>query len=128
MALVVIDASVLIALLHPGDALHISAMAAFNRYAGDDLKIPASAYSECLVAPARLGHLQRARASIASLLVEVVPITGEIVEDAAQLRARHPKLRLPDALVVATASVLGAQILLTGDAAWRGLGKFVSVL
>ena len=60
--------------------------------------------------------------------MEVVPITDRIAEGAAQLRARHPKLRLPDALVVATGSALGAETVLTGDAAWQRLGQTISVL
>src|SRR6202011_1820083 len=45
VALIVLDASVLIALLDPNDALHTAARAALARHAGDDLKLPASAYA-----------------------------------------------------------------------------------
>jgi predicted nucleic acid-binding protein len=128
VALIVVDASVLIALLDPGDALHPAATAALTRYAGDDLKVPASAYSESLVGPARRGRLRAAKDAIASLLIDVVATTDRIAEDAAELRARHPKLRLPDALVVATGSALSADRVLTGDVAWRRLGKTISVL
>ena len=128
MALIVVDASVLIALLDPADALHPAATAALTRSAGADLKVPASAYSESLVGPARRGQMRTAKNAIASLLMDVVPITDRIAEDAAELRARHPKLRLPDALVVATGSALSADRILTGDAAWRRLGKTISVL
>ena len=128
MALIVVDASVLIALLDPGDALHPAATAALSRSAGDDLKLPASAYSESLVGPARRGRMRAAKNAIASLLIDVVPITDRIAEDAAELRARHRRLRLPDALVVATGSALSADRILTGDAAWRRLGKTISVL
>lgn len=128
MALIVVDASVLIALLDPGDALHMAAMAVLTNHAGDDLKVPASAYSESLVGPARRGHVAPAKSAIASLLMDIVPITAAIAEHAAQLRARHPRLRLPDALVVATGTVLNADRVLTGDAGWRRLGKTVTVL
>jgi predicted nucleic acid-binding protein len=128
VALIVVDASVLIALLDPGDALHPAATAALSRSAGDDLKLPASAYSESLVGPARRGRMRAAKNAIASLLIDVVPITDRIAEDAAELRARHRRLRLPDALVVATGSALSADRILTGDAAWRRLGKTISVL
>ena len=37
---------------------------------------------------------------------------------AAQLRARHPALKLPDALVVATAVTLDADHLVTTDRKW----------
>ena len=55
MALIVLDASVLIALLDPNDALHTAARAALARYAGDDLKLPASAYAESLVGEFHIG-------------------------------------------------------------------------
>ena len=57
-----------------------------------------------------------------------MPITDRVAEDAADLRARHPELRLPDALVVATGTVLGADEVLTGDVAWRRFGKTITVL
>ena len=42
---------------------------------------------------------------------------------------RHSELRLPDAMVVvATGAVLGADRVLTGDSAWRRLGKTITVL
>ena len=128
MALIVLDASVLIALLDPNDALHTAARGALARHAGDDLKLPASAYAESLVGPARRGQLAAAKRAIDALLLEIVPITSQVAEQAAGLRARHPSLRLPDALVVATGSVLGAAVVLTGDARWRGLGQSISVL
>jgi predicted nucleic acid-binding protein len=128
VALIVLDASVVIALLDPADALHHVATDALIGHAGDDIKLPASAYSECLIGHARRGQVQAAKRAISSLLVDVVPITDRVAEDAAELRARHPKLRLPDALVVATGTALGADCVLTGDAAWRRLGRTVSVL
>ncbi len=69
-----------------------------------------------------------AKRAIDALLLEMVPITGPVAEEAAGLRARHPSLRIADALVVATGSFLGAAVVLTGDARWRGLGQSISVL
>jgi predicted nucleic acid-binding protein len=128
VALIVLDASVLIALLDPNDALHTAARAALARHAGDDLKLPASAYAESLVGPARRGRLAAAKQAIDALLLDIVPITGQVAEEAAALRAQHPSLRLPDALVVATGSVLGAAVVLTGDARWRQLGPTITLL
>jgi predicted nucleic acid-binding protein len=95
VALIVLDASVLIALLDPNDALHIAARAALARHAGDDLKLPASAYAESLVGPARRGRLAAAKQAIDALLLDIVPITGQVAEEAAEIRARHSSLRLP---------------------------------
>jgi predicted nucleic acid-binding protein len=128
VALIVLDASVLIALLDPADALHGAATAALDEHAAADLKIPASAYSESLVGPARRGQAEAAKQAIASLLVDVVPITDRIAEAAADLRAREARLRLPDALVIATGAALSADRIITGDAAWRRLSRTVTVL
>ena len=38
--------------------------------------------------------------------------------DAAALRAKHGSLKLPDALVIATARMLGADLLVTTDRKW----------
>jgi predicted nucleic acid-binding protein len=128
VALIVVDASVLIALLDPADGLHAAARTALARHAGDELVVPASAYAETLVGPARRGDPAAAKRAIAALLIEVVPITAQVAEDAAELGARHPGLRLPDALVVATGSALGADVVLTSDARWRRLGGKIRVL
>jgi predicted nucleic acid-binding protein len=128
VALIVLDASVLVALLDPADARHAAATAALRRYAGDDLRVPASAYAECLTGPASAGRLADAKRAIRSLVVEVVPLTEYVAEEAAELRAGHPGLRLADALVVATASVLDADVLLTGDRGWQALSSSVEVV
>jgi predicted nucleic acid-binding protein len=128
MALIVLDASVLIALFDPADALHSEMAAALRRHVGDDLKIPASAYSESLVGPARRGRSKEATESIRALLAEVVVLNEHIAEEAAELRAHHSKLRLPDALVIATGNVLDADVILTGDSAWRRLASSVQVV
>lgn len=128
MALIVLDASVLVALLDPADARHAAATAALRLHAGDDLRVPASAYAECLAGPARAGRLDEAKRAIRSLVVQVVPLTDYVAEEAAELRARHAGLRLADALVVATAGVLDADALLTGDRGWQGLSSAVEVV
>ena len=128
MALIVLDASVLIALLDPTDALHSAAADALRQHAADDLRIPAAAYAECLVGPARRRRLQEAKAAIGSLMAELVDLTEEIAEEAAGLRARHRALRLPDAIVIATGDVLEADAILTGDARWRRISRRVRML
>jgi predicted nucleic acid-binding protein len=128
VALTLVDASILIALLDSDDRLHTVAMAALLAHAGDELMIPASAYSEALVRPARAGRLEEAKTVVSALLMEVVPLTQPIAEMAAMLRARHQSLRLPDALVIATGTHLGAGSILTGDTRWRGLAASIEVV
>jgi predicted nucleic acid-binding protein len=56
---------------------------------------------------------------------ECLPIDAEIAERAAYLR-RTKKLKLPDALILATAQVAGA-VLITRDLALQGQGPYVRI-
>lgn len=124
MGLTVVDAGVLIGLADSGDAHHRGALSAFEnaRERLDQIAIPASAYSEALVAPARAGSkaFERMRAFVAQLPVSVIGLDAGIAEAAAQLRRRHAALRLPDALAVATAIRYDADTLVTTDRRWPG--------
>jgi predicted nucleic acid-binding protein len=109
----ILDASVLIGLLDTADAHHdrsIDDVEAADR-AGRQLLLPASAYSETLVAFARAGRLHEARQAVAAMGIAVVPLTETIAEGAAEFRARHKQLRLPDAIVLATALERGGGLL-----------------
>ena len=122
MGLTVVDAGVLIGLANSGDVHHGGARQAFEsaRERLDQIAIPASAYSEALVVPARAGlkAFDGMRAFVAQLPVSVIELDAAIAEIAAQLRQRHSALRLPDALVVATAIHLDADTLVTTDRRW----------
>jgi predicted nucleic acid-binding protein len=110
----ILDASVLIGLMDAADAHHdrsINDVEAADR-AGRQLLLPASAYSETLVAFVRVGRLHEARQAVAAMGIAVVPLTETIAERAAELRARHDeRLRLPDAIVLATARERGGELL-----------------
>jgi predicted nucleic acid-binding protein len=128
VALIVLDASAVIALLDPADALHAPARHEFSLVAGDDLRLPASALAETLVMPARAGRLETARASLHALDIGIAPLGEDVAVEAARLQGRHRALRLPDALVIATANVLEADTVLTGDASWERLSARVRVI
>jgi len=133
VALTILDAGVLIAVLDGDDAHHASAEDALRDAfaAGDDLVLPASAYAECLVAPLRRGpHAARTVDDLLDALpARVVPITRDVAREAAELRARHGRaLRLPDALVVATAIAERGDRVLTTDARWPALEVVVDVV
>jgi predicted nucleic acid-binding protein len=129
VALVVLDASVFIAFRSRDDAHHEGALAAMTTFGEEDLVLPASAYSEALVEPSQRGGrvLARAKALIAELPIRVQPIDTEIAERAAVLRGKQ-RVRLPDALVLATGDVLGAEVVLTADERWRKLSTRVQVI
>lgn len=113
MATLILDASVLIGLLDTSDPHHAPAVDDVETAdrAGRSLQTPASAYSETLVAFARANRVPEARASVAGMGITITSLTAQIAERAAALRAEHQRLRLPDALVLATARELGADLL-----------------
>lgn len=123
MGLTVIDAGVLIGFLDAADAHHEAARRALADASerGDTIALPASAYAESLVGPTRRGVDAAAalRTFVERFPIQVVLLDESIAEAAAQLRARlGQRLRLPDALVVATAQTLEADTLITTDRRW----------
>lgn len=109
----ILDASVLIGLLDTEDAHHAQAIQdteAADR-TGRRLLVPASAYSEALVAFARVNRIKDAREAIAAMGFTIAPLTAPVAEYAAELRARHERLRFPDAIVLACAHERGGELL-----------------
>jgi predicted nucleic acid-binding protein len=125
VAIVVLDASVAIAFLDAGDRHHRGAVAALTRLQGSDMVLPASASAEMLVGPARRSRaaMDAAREFVIDLALRVEPISAGIAERAAELRAAHRALKLPDALVIATADALEAALLLTADRTWTRVSR-----
>lgn len=132
MGLIVLDAGIVIALLDSTDSHHVAARAALRRVLGQghELVIPASAYAETLVAPYRSGPEAVATVDgfLDALPATVSPTSRAIASQAARLRALHRALRLPDALVIATAVALGAEVLLTTDSRWPAVGVAVEIV
>ena len=133
MALTVLDAGVVIAVLDGSDVHHRAGVAALTTAIerGDDLVLPASACAEILVAPYRRGSaaVETVDAFLDALPATVEPATRIVAARAAELRAKHgSRLRLPDALVVATAMVLGAERVVTTDGRWPHLLVRVEVI
>jgi predicted nucleic acid-binding protein len=114
-----LDAGVIIAFLDRDDGHHDVARSALSTALADSerLSIAASALAECLVGPARRGPqaVELVRTLIERLPVSVVDLDEEIATQAAVLRARHRSLKLPDALVIATAEHASADRLITTD-------------
>jgi predicted nucleic acid-binding protein len=112
MGTVVLDASALIAFAEDQDPLHSEAdrLAADWRAPGMTRLLPASAYAEILVQPFKNGTDARVDAFLAASEIEIVPIDAVVGRVAASARSRVESLRLPDALVVATALVHDAEL------------------
>lgn len=123
MGLTLIDAGVLIGFLDSNDAHHLSAGREFQRaqQRGDRMAIPASAFAETLVTPSRTGEsaIQAVRDFVDRLPLAIAVLDVDTAVVAASLRSRHgQKLKLPDALVVATAIQSEAEVLVTTDRGW----------
>ena len=132
MGLIVCDAGVLIALLDSSDAHHNAARDALAVHIerGDRFVLPVSAYAEILVGPLRRDE---SAARVVEDLVDQLPMVVQPVDRvlarvAAELRARYERLRLPDALVIATAMTIGASELLTTDQGWPELPVAVTAI
>jgi predicted nucleic acid-binding protein len=130
VALIVLDASVVIAFLDPDDGLHDAAVMAVRQHQHDELVIPASVYAEILVAPYRSGAeaVAEVEAFLSDLGVRIETVTAVIARVAARLRSSSRSLRLPDALVLATADELAAERVLTGDESWARLSARVMLI
>jgi predicted nucleic acid-binding protein len=124
---VILDASVIIAFLDPRDASHERAVSAIA--STDERRIPASVLAEVLVHPHREGAAAVAKVerALAALATGVEPLTADIARAAASLRARHRRLRLGDALVIATGNALGVDIL-TVDRGFSGVSPRVRLV
>jgi predicted nucleic acid-binding protein len=133
VGLTVLDAGVIIGVMDATDAHHVAAREAVTAAVerGDSLVVPASAYAECLVGPARGGAraVQKVNDFLFDLTADVEPITRQVAARAAQLRARHgSRLRLPDALIVAIALHLKADRVLTTDSRWPHVGLRIDLV
>ena len=121
MGLTVLDAGMLIGVLDQADAHHVPASQALRTAEEEhvQLALPASALAEVLVGPSRRGAdaVASVEGLIRALVVEIVAIDEPVAREAAALRAICG-IRLPDALVIATAITLRADRLLTTDARW----------
>ena len=122
MGLIHLDAGVIIGFLDAQDAHHDAARATLTDALGngDRLGLASSTLAECLVGAARTSEeaVSVVRRALDRLPAAVVDLNAEIATEAAFLRARHRSLRLPDALVIATAQIARADRLVTTDGRW----------
>jgi predicted nucleic acid-binding protein len=129
---VVLDSSVLLGLLNPKDAHHAAATAAVRdvKNRGQRVIVPATVVAEVLVSAARIGPeaIATAEAFIDAIADEVVAVDRAIARAAALLRANHPAIRLPDALIIAAGQVRVVDEIHTGDRRWRSVDPRVRLL
>ncbi len=113
MGRVALDADVVIAFLDPADAQHHRAVEILGAHlaSGDDVLIAATVYAEVIVRPLQHGTDAKVDEFLAAIGAYVIDVDRTFARQAAQLRARHSALRLPDALSLATALAHDAELL-----------------
>lgn len=132
MGLIVLDTSTLAGYLDAGDALHEAAEATIARLAHERhfFAVSVVTWSELMVGVG-LGYFaeDELRSFFAELAIEILPVDLAVGEHAAALRTgyikahrgkrRAPNLRLPDALILATADLAEDAIAtVAGDRQW----------
>lgn len=120
---VVLDSGVVVGFLDRQDALHDAADGAIRELVrGQRLLASVVTYAEVLTG-ARLGHHDEGNVAgfFSGLLSSVLPVDVVVADKAADLRSRFKSLRMPDALILATAETdPDVELVVTGD---RGLAK-----
>lgn len=115
---VVLDSDAVVGFLDRDDALHDSADAAVRDIVGEHrILVSAVTYAEVLTGT-RLGHHDEATVGgfFDELISAIVPVDVTVADRAADLRSRFRSLRMPDALILATADTeASVEFILTGD-------------
>jgi predicted nucleic acid-binding protein len=115
---VVLDSGAVIGFLDRNDALHEAADAAIRNLVGKEpLLVSAVTYAEVLTG-GRLGHHdeRQVKGFFNALISEVLPVDMNVADVAADLRSRHKSLRMPDAMILATAEIKPeVSLVVTGD-------------
>jgi predicted nucleic acid-binding protein len=131
---VVLDSAAIIAFLDRGDALHAAADRAIRRLMPEARLLASVVTFAEILTGAHLSHHDEAvvRGFFDELVSEILPVEVATAERAAELRAGHKSLRMPDALILAAADCHAeVDTLLTGDAGMkvvRRVGCRVTVL
>lgn len=131
---VALDSAAVVAFLDQDDALHTVADAAIRRLIVEHRFFASAVTFAEVLTGAHLRHHDEevVRGFFADLVAEVLPVEAATAERAARLRADHKALRMPDALILATADDHpDVDVIVTGDAGFRsvrGLSCRVSLL
>lgn len=120
---VLLDSAVVAGFLDRDDALHEAADARVRELAGRERLVASVVTYAELLTGARLGHHDETtvRGFFNDLVDEIYDVDRAVADRAADLRAAKPALRMPDALILATAAIHEVAVVLTGDTRWAGL-------
>jgi predicted nucleic acid-binding protein len=121
VGIALLDTSIVVAALNRHDALHQAASHAVRTERDrHGLAISALTYAEVLVGPLRAGPAAVEIVERFAAQTRVLDVSPGIARLAAELRATRG-LGLPDAVIVATGLRHQADVILTGDARWKGI-------
>jgi predicted nucleic acid-binding protein len=107
LELILLDSSVLIAILNPADRHHQIAIDSYQPK--DQYLISALSLTEVLPAAIRAGTGEAVMGKLAQITKEAIALTAEIAQAAATIRATGG-LKTPDAIISATAAAYKAQL------------------
>lgn len=115
---VVLDSDAVVGFLDRDDSLHDAADAAIRDVIGEHrILVSAVTYAEVL-AGARLGHHDEVAVGgfFTELISAILPVDIAVADRAAELRSRFRLLRMPDALILASADTeASVELVVTGD-------------
>lgn len=121
--MILLDSVTVAGFLDATDPFHVAADQMVRRFAGSEQLVASAVTLAELLTGAGLGHhaTQEVRAFFADLITDVVPVDATVAERGAELRVSKKSLKLPDALILATAEIIGASLVVTGDEQWSSV-------
>jgi predicted nucleic acid-binding protein len=115
-----LDSVTVAGFLDRDDAFHVAADMRLRELAGrETFIVSVITYAELLTG-AGLGHHDQTavRGFFTDLIDEVHSVDRTVAERAAELRTMNPSLKMPDALILATADLQQADLVITGHDRW----------
>ncbi len=107
--MIVLDASVLVALLDESDVHHQAAVSLLSDLSDQDLGMSPISLAETIVGPARSGNLEVALAAISQLEIATIDLGDDAPLRLALLRS-NTGLKLPDCCVLLAAEAVGGDV------------------
>jgi predicted nucleic acid-binding protein len=134
VGLILLDSTVIVGFLDADDALHEVTVAKLREIIDDDpLAASVVSYAEVMTGVS-LGYHPREKVDgfFDALVKELLPVDRRVAAHAAALRGKHASLRMPDALILATADLHEEiETVLCADGNWpkvKGLNCRVELL
>lgn len=130
MGLTFFDTSFVLALLNRQDAHNKAARDRVHVIEMTDRAVSVVVVAESMVGPTRTGKsaAEAARRFFEQTFALVAPVSMDVALEAASLRAKRRSLKLPDALIIATADIRKADRVLTFDRRWKKASPLVEVV